>query len=103
MGHLRVVRINVPTRNGTPSWTTVRKRYWKNQAAADAAVHTWGQANVDRMKRGLAPQRYNAKKRGMESMELSHEPIPARDGGTELVPRWPEDHARADPNRHLGY
>jgi len=36
-------------------------------------------------------------------MELSHEPIPARDGGTEFVPRWPEDHARVDPYRHPGY
>jgi hypothetical protein len=42
-------------------------------------------------------------KGGMESMELSHEPIPFRDGGTEFVPRWPQDHAAVDPFRFPGY
>lgn len=55
------------------------------------------------MQRGLAPQRYNPDKGGMESMELSHEPIPFRDGGTDFVPRWPCDHAAVDPYRHTGY
>ena len=39
----------------------------------------------------------------MESMELSHEPIPARDGGTQVVPRWPQDHGAIGPFRHPGY
>ena len=55
------------------------------------------------MRKGRAPQRYNADKGGMESMELSHEPIPFRDGGTKFVPRWPQDHAAVDPYRHPGY
>jgi len=55
------------------------------------------------MKDGLAPQRYNPDKGGMESMELSHEPVPARDGGKEFVPRWPQDHATVDPYRRPGY
>jgi len=37
----------------------------------------------------------------MERMELSHEPIPHRQGGQVVVPRWPEDHAARDPHRHL--
>lgn len=45
------------------------------------------------MQSGRAPQRWNPDKGGMESMELSQEPIPFRDGGTEFVPRWPQDHA----------
>jgi hypothetical protein len=39
----------------------------------------------------------------IESMELSHEPIPHRDGGTNVVPRWPQDHAAVDPLRRPGY
>jgi hypothetical protein len=35
-------------------------------------------------------------------MELSHEPIPLRDGGTQVVPRWPGDHAAVDDHRFLG-
>jgi filamentous hemagglutinin len=34
-------------------------------------------------------------------MELSHEPVPLREGGTNLIPRWPADHAAVDPYRRL--
>ena len=95
--------IYTPTKNGAPSWKTVRNRYWKNEAGKPGAVDKWGADNVARMKKGNAPQRYNADKGGMESMELSHEPIPARDGGRAVVPRWPQDHAAVDPFRHPGY
>jgi filamentous hemagglutinin len=67
------------------------------------AASTYGSENLDRMSKGLAPQRYNADKGGVESMELSHEPIPARDGGKDFVPRWPQDHAAVDPYRKPGY
>jgi hypothetical protein len=52
---------------------------------------------------GAPPQRFNPDKGGMESMELSHEPIPFRNGGTSFVPRWPQDHAAVDPFRRPGY
>lgn len=60
-----------------------------------------------------ADQRLEIKERGwrgprrlneygeMETMELSHQPIPLRDGGTEVVPRWPADHAAVDPHQKL--
>ncbi|MGH3351033.1 MAG: RHS repeat-associated core domain-containing protein [Nocardioides sp.] len=85
-----------------PAWSTVRGRFWKNEAAS-SQIDSWSEANIARMRRGLAPQRYNRDKGGMESMELSHEPIPYRDGGTEVVPRWPQEHAAVDPYRHPGY
>src|SRR5690349_11587319 len=62
----------------------------------------WDAANLARMRAGQPPQRFNPDKAGMESMELSHEPIPARAGGTNLVPGWPQDHAAVDPYRHPG-
>ena len=34
-------------------------------------------------------------------MELSHEPTPLREGGTQVMPRWPPDHAAVDPHRRL--
>ena len=77
--------------------------HWKNEAAAPGAADKWGAAKVERMRTDRAPQRYNADKGGMESMELSHEPIPARDGGTQVVPRWPQDHGAIGPFRHPGY
>lgn len=92
------------TAKGTePSWSTVRARFWKNEARNLSSVERYGVENVERMKKGLAPRRYNPDKGGMESMELSHEPIPRRSGGTEIVPRWPQEHAEIDPFRYPGY
>jgi RHS repeat-associated protein len=93
-----------PTAKGNePAWSTQRGRTWKNEAALPGAEEKWGKDNVARMRQGLAPERYNEAKGGMESMDLSHEPIPQRDGGTETVPRWPQDHAEVDPYRYPGY
>ncbi|WP_237662893.1 hypothetical protein [Sutcliffiella horikoshii] len=93
-----------PTSKGKePAWNTVRSRYWKNEAASANAIKKYGAENVARMKKGNAPQRYNPDKGGMESKELSHEPIPKRDGGKDFVPRWPQDHAKVDPFRRPGY
>ena len=71
---------NQTAKGNDSSWSTVRSRFWKNEAASPTAVTTYGSENVDRMSKGLAPQRYNADKGRLESMGLSHEPIPARDG-----------------------
>lgn len=95
-----------PTSRGEPAWSTQRSRYWKNEADANPAGYT--DTQLDRMRRGGAPQRFNQEKfdatgNGRESMELSHEPIPRRDGGVDVVPRWPQDHARIDPHRRLNY
>ena len=94
---------NPTARGNDPAWSTVRGRFWKNEATSPDAAAKYGQENLDRMRRGLAPERYNPDKGGIESMELSHEPVPARDGGTEFVPRWPQDHAAIDPYRRPGY
>lgn len=62
----------------------------------------WDETNLARMQKGRAPQRWNADKGGRESMELSHEPVPFRDGGTQFVPQWPQDHAAvAEPIKSL--
>jgi filamentous hemagglutinin len=96
--------IYAPTARGTaPSWSTVRSRFWRNEAAAEGAAERYGAENLERMSRGRAPQRFNPDKGGMESMELSHEPVPAREGGRDFVPRWPQDHAAVDPHRRPGY
>lgn len=81
---------------------TVRSRFWKNEAA-NPQYGSWSDEQLARMGTGRAPQRYNPDKGGIESMDLSHEPIPFRDGGTNVVPRWPQDHAAIDPFRRPGY
>lgn len=90
-------------KGNAPSWTTVRTRFWKNEAASSGAAKKYGAENLERMRRGRAPQRYNADKGGIESMDLSHEPIPFRNGGKDFVPKWPQEHAATDPFRYPGY
>lgn len=111
----------------------IRKRYWKNEAweaerkpnqltdqqirrinapAGHITVPTtpWKTTDITRMKRGAAPQRWNLDKaavdrngNGWESMELSHEPTPQRDGGTVVIQRWPIEHAAIDQDRRINY
>lgn len=93
-----------PTKAGNdPAWSTVRSRFWKNEANEPMAGDQYGATNVDRMKKGLAPRRYNRQKGGWESMELSHEPVPFRLGGQSVTPRWPQEHALFDPYRYVNY
>jgi RHS repeat-associated protein len=92
------------TRKGAEAaWSTVRSRFWKNESATANAVEKYGAENVKRMQTGAAPQRYNPDKGAVESMELSHEPLPSSQGGKDIVPRWPQEHAEIDPFRRPGY
>ena len=61
--------IAVATKSGkTPSWNTVRRRYWKNEAHFNSGLYS--SSNVNRMKDGLAPL---IQKNGQSySMELHH-------------------------------
>ncbi|MGQ7830152.1 LysM peptidoglycan-binding domain-containing protein [Altererythrobacter sp. Z27] len=93
---------NLTAKGNEPAWSTVRGRFWKNEAA-HPQHGTWNAQQLERMEQGLAPQRYNFDKGGIESMDLSHEPIPFRNGGRDVVPRWPQDHAAIDPYRRPGY
>jgi hypothetical protein len=68
-----------------------------NEAMNSESSSKYGAETVNRMQAGKAPRRFNADKVGVESMELSHEPVPAREGGRNVVPRWPQDHAAIDP------
>lgn len=85
-----------------PAWSTVRGRFWKNEAAAPP-YGTWDADQLARMQQGLAPQRFNLDKGGIESMDLSHEPVPIRNGGKDIVPKWPQELAAGDPYRRPGY
>jgi len=58
------------TAKGTePSWDAVRQRYWKNEAHNNPSTYT---ENVDRMQKGLAPQKFNQATGKMESLQLHH-------------------------------
>lgn len=87
---------------GLPKWSTVRQRYWKNKAEwAKANPGKYTETQVERMEKGLAPQRINTSTGELESIELHHDPA-QRDGGLfDFVEVWPEEHAKIDPKRYL--
>lgn len=89
--------IDALTREGRyPSWSTVRSRYWKNEALQ--SPDRYSQENLDRMRRGRAPAHgiYGV------SMELHHingRNLPNPHNLKNLRPMWPWDHAKVDPFR----
>jgi hypothetical protein len=91
--------INNLTQFGTvPTWSTVRRRYWKNRAHFHP--HKYEPVDLERMKKGLAPQRVNSAGE-LESMELHHIP-PQREGNLfDVIEVWPEEHALLDSCRQI--
>ena len=77
-----------------------RRAYWKQLAQDPKSPLTAAQRAEIEARGWRGPQRVNEFGE-LETMELSHEPIPLRDGGTQVVPRWPADHAAIDPQRQL--
>ncbi len=94
---------NLTKAGNEPAWSTVRQRYWKNEAYYNAG--NYDADNLERMKKGLAPQSVNPNTGELESMELHHI-IPQRDSGPNttdnLMPLWPDEHALVDPYRNTG-
>jgi filamentous hemagglutinin len=89
------------TKGNVPVWSTIARRYWKNQSIKEGAIDKWDVENVERMRNGLAPQRTNPRSGELESKELHHQPVPRSQGGGEFIEVWPEEHARIDPHRRL--
>lgn len=94
--------IEVRTRAGNnPKWSTVRQRYWKNEAHYNKYLYP--DSDIELMKKGRAPlvQYKNGK---YYSMELHHRQ-PQSKGGShsynnlEKVTPW--KHAEIDPSRHF--
>ena len=77
-----------------------RRAAWKRLAEDPNSGLTAAERAQIRERGYRGPQRVNEYGE-LETMELSHEPVPLREGGTNVVPRWPADHAAVDPHRRL--
>ena len=88
------------------SWDKSRKEYWKEEARKNPEAYS--PENLDRMRRGLAPQRVNPQTGELESMELHHTYLPQRSGlprslidsRWNLKKVWPAEHKAIDPFRN---
>ena len=81
--------INAPTRNGYPSWSTVRRRYWINEALYHP--ERYSETDLARMRRGLAPLDPETG----ASKHLHHtwgRNIPDPHNPANLLPLWPWEH-----------
>jgi hypothetical protein len=78
-----------------------RRAAWKNLANDPNSSLTDAERAQIQERGWRGPQRTNPLTGEIETMELSHEPKPLREGGTQVVPRWPADHASVDPYRQL--
>ena len=84
----------------SPGWSTVQKRYWKNEAFYNG--NSYSVENLQRMFSGRAPLvERNGK---YYSMELHHK-VPQRNGGghsyDNLIKVAPWEHAAIDPYRYF--
>ena len=77
-----------------------RRAHWKRLAQDPTSPLTPAQRAEIKARGSRGPRRKN-KFGEWETMELSHEPTPLREGGTSVMPRWPGDHAALDPHRLL--
>lgn len=80
---------------------TQRRAEWRRLADDPHSPLTAAQREEIVSRGGRGPQRVDPNTGELETMELSHEPIPLREGGTDVVPRWPDEHAAIDPHRRL--
>jgi hypothetical protein len=78
-----------------------RRAEWKRLAEDPNSGLSAAERAEIRARGWRGPQRKNMQTGELETMELSHEPVPLREGGTQVVPRWPDEHAAVDPLRKL--
>ncbi len=90
---------NLTNKGNIPSWTAVRQRYWKTMAYY--SPENYSEANLARMKQGLAELRKNPITGLWESMELHHIPPQSEGNLFNFIPLLPEQHAEIDPFRYV--
>ena len=96
---------NLTRKGNIPSWSTVRRRYWRNEAhnyVPGKGPIDWTETQLARMQKGLAPQQINEITGLLESMELHHVPAQRYGNLFDFIPLWPADHALVDTYRRLG-
>lgn len=101
------------------AWNKARRDFWKKEAknASTASPRKYSDTNIERMKKGLAPQMkvevWSYKRQQFEiknvSMELEHTHLKQRGGSLKAHEEWnltkttPWGHEAMDPYRHTGY
>lgn len=78
-----------PSTKGDPSSAMVRRRFWQSAAVLIPGVRWYGEANVERMAEGKAPERRNRRSGKMETMQLSG--LRSKNDDDPPRPHWPNE------------
>ncbi|MBM4017034.1 MAG: RHS repeat-associated core domain-containing protein [Planctomycetes bacterium] len=81
---------NLTAKGNAPSVSTVRQRFWKNEAFYKPGKYK--PQDLARMRHGLAPQQMNPETGVLESMHLHHNPPQSAGGLFDVEPMWPAQH-----------
>ena len=88
---------NLTKAGNEPSWSTVKSRYWKNEAYYNPDMYS--SKNIELMKKGNAP-RHNTIDVPKELHHIDGRNIDNPHNIDNLMPVWPWEHAAIDPYRH---
>ena len=90
---------NLTKAGKTPQWSTVRQRYWKNEALHNPSAYSL--ENRIRMEKGRAPLARYEFDGNFYPMELHHPNGRVGNNLFDFVPLTPWEHSRVDKHRHF--
>ena len=90
---------NLTRAGNVPSWSTVRQRYWKNEALTN--YKEYSPEDLLRMSQGRAPLALNPNNGKMYPMELHHPNGRSGDNFFNFIRVTPWEHDILDPHRHF--
>lgn len=73
-----------------PDETTISARFWRATVTLMAGSQWYGDEGIDRMTRGLPPQRRNRRTGHVETLDIGA--VPTVDGTQAARPHWPDEH-----------
>jgi RHS repeat-associated protein len=83
-----------------PAWSTVRERFWKNEAATRPGEYSQG--DMERMSRGRPPLEWDRDLGKLVEIELHHPDRRSGENFYRFDKVTPSEHARRDPHRSTG-
>ena len=89
---------NLTSAGKEPAWSTVKARYWKNEAHYNSKLYS--EANLKYMKGGNAPHYSKSIDVSKELHHINGRKIKDPHNKNNLLQVWPWEHADIDPYRH---
>lgn len=89
---------NLTKAGNEPSWSTVKSRYWKNEAYYNSDLYS--ERNLEFMRKGYAPHYSESIDVPKELHHINGRKVENPHSQSNLLEVWPWEHADKDPYRH---